>query len=273
VVDRRTGSVERIQLFAPHEICARQDPIAQKCVAATDAGIPTHYEGRAVTSDPAVVEAMVPALKRVHDLQATGLGVSLDASIRRAGELGSPLGNLFADALREAVPDADVAVVNNATGGLRADLPAGPITFGRLYDVFPFDNRVVRITLAGAELVRWLTDEIRQGRRGALGVSGVGVRAACSAERIHVELFRPSGLPIHDEDQLAVVTIGSPTLSGAVLSAARPGSFSATDNAPIVREVVEDWLRQPGRRLLGDVADAANRRGEVVDIQLAACVA
>ena len=55
--------------------------------------------------------------QRVHALQATPLGVSLDAPIPRAGTLGSPLGNLFAEAIRAAVPGADVAAVNNAGAG------------------------------------------------------------------------------------------------------------------------------------------------------------
>ena len=77
IFDRRTRSVARIQLFAPPEI------------------VPAQYEGKAVASDPAIVQAMAPALQRVHDLQATPLGVSLDVPIRRVGELGSPLGNLI----------------------------------------------------------------------------------------------------------------------------------------------------------------------------------
>lgn len=80
------------------------------------------------------------------------LGVALEVSIPRVGDFGSPLGNLFADALRDAVPGADVAVINNTARGLRADLPIGAMTLGHLYDVFPFDNRIVRVTLTGAEL-------------------------------------------------------------------------------------------------------------------------
>ena len=126
---------------------------------------------------------MAPALQRVHELQATPLGVSLDAADSARRRAGSPLGNLFAEALRAAVPGADVAAINNAARGLRADLPEGPLTFGRLYDVFPFDNRVARITLSGAELGRWLAGEIAQGRRGWLGISGVDVRASCRGGR------------------------------------------------------------------------------------------
>ena len=183
VFDRRTRSVARIQLFAPRQICAQHDPVTGNCAATTGSVVPAQYEGKAVTNDPAVVQAMAAALQRVHALQATTLGVSLEVPIRRAGDLGSPLGNLFAEALRDAVPGADVAAINNAARGLWADLPDGPLTFGRLYDVFPFDNRIARITLSGAELGRWLAGEIRQGRRGWLGISGVDAAGELSGRR------------------------------------------------------------------------------------------
>lgn len=272
VFDRRTRSIARIQLFAPRGICAQQDPTTETCVPATTSAVPTKYEGRAVTPDPAIVQAMAPALQRVQTLQATTLGASLEVPIRRAGDLGSPLGNLFADALRDAVPGADVAVVSNAARGLRADLPDGPITFGRLYDVFPFDNRVVRITLTGAELGRWLAAEVRQGRRGALGISGVGVRATCLVDDIHLDLLRTVGRPIHDEDRLLAVTIGAPTLSGSLASAAPPGGVGPTENAPVVREVVEDWFRRLGRLAQGQLDDAIHRRPEHADAHTVDCV-
>jgi 5'-nucleotidase len=273
VVDSRTRSVARMRLFAPREICAQADPITERCVPTTESAAPAQYEGRAVKPDPAVIEAMAPALERIRALQAATLGVSLGAPIRRLGDLGSPLGNLFADALRDAVPGADVAIVSNATGGLRADLPEGPITFGRLYDVFPFDNRTAQMTLSGAELSRWMAAEIQQGRRGTLGTSGVGVRASCLGDGIHVELFRSSGLPIHDDDRLVVVTIGSPTLSGTVLSVAPPGGASAFDNAPVVREAVEDWLRQHGGHTgANEVVGADVHRWEYLDPESIGCI-
>ena len=254
VFDRRSRSVARIQLFAPQEI------------------VPAQYEGKAVTSDQAIVQAMAPALQRVHDLQATTLGASLDVPIRRVGELGSPLGNLFAEALRNAIPAADVAVINNAGRGLRADLPDGPLTFGRLYDVFPFDNRVARITLTGVELRRWLAGEIQQGRRGALGISGVRLRTSCLAGGIRVDLVRAVRRPIHDNDRLLVVTIGAPTPSGSVASPAPLGGVGPTENAPVVRELVEDWLRRLGQAAQRRLDDATHRSPEYADAPTVACV-
>jgi len=250
--------VARVQIFAPRGVCTRQNPATGSCVGATEPGVPATYEGRVVTADSAIDRAMAPARQRVHTLQASPLGVSIDAPVSRVGRQGSPLGNIFADALRAAVPDADVAVLNNAARGLWADLPGGPITFGRLYDLFPFDNRIARIALTGAELGRWLAGEIQEGRRGWLGISGIAVRPSCSADGLHVDLVRAAG-PIHDEDRLVAVTIAGPTLSGNLASAvfsadvgrSRPLGTGPTANAPVVREAVEDWFRRAGKQAHG----------------------
>jgi 5''-nucleotidase/2'',3''-cyclic phosphodiesterase and related esterases len=171
-----------MRLFAPQQLCSQKDRATGTCVPATESTTPAQYEGRRVESDRTVEGAMAPALERVRQLQATTLGRSLDVPIPRGSELGSPLGNVFADALRQAVHGANVAVVNTATRGLWADLPAGPLTFGRLYDVFPFDNRIARVTMSGAELRGWVANEIGQGRRSGLGISGADVRIGCLAD-------------------------------------------------------------------------------------------
>ena len=271
VFDRRTRRVARIQLFAPRQICAQQEPVTGNCASNTGSVVPAQYEGKDVTNDPAIVQAMASALQRVHELQATPLGVSLDVPIQRVGTLGSPLGNLFAKALRDAVPGADVAAINNAARGLWADLPEGPVTFGRLYDVFPFDNRIARITLSGAELGRWLAGEIRQGRRGWLGISGVDVRASCLADGLHVDLFRGAGR-IHDDDRLLAVTIGAPTPSGSLASPAPLGGVGPIGNAPVVREVVEDWFRRLGHPAQGQLDVATHRSPAFADAQIVDCV-
>ena len=82
-----------------------------------------------------------------------------------------PLGNLIADAQRAAAK-ADVAIMNN--GGVRAELVAGPVTWGQLYTVQPFGNRILRIRLTGRELMAAL-EHIVSGQSPHAHVSGVEV--------------------------------------------------------------------------------------------------
>ncbi len=71
---------------------------------------------------------------------------------RTSGE--HPAGNLVVDAMlwanQAGDTPADVAIHNNA--GIRADIPRGPITYGQLYEMLPFDNVLVAMDLKGEHI-------------------------------------------------------------------------------------------------------------------------
>jgi len=248
-IDRATATVVASRPYAPRDICAFQDPLTLGCVSpGTGATARSEYEGRPVVEDAAILHAMAPALARVRQLQATPLNVVLDATLARTGDPESPLGNMFADALREE-GNADIALNNNSLGGLRADLPNGPITFGQLYDTFPFDNRLVRVNLTAGALEQGIANALRRGRRGAFGISGARVRVSCGSDGVRVQLFRPSGQPIGSAEPLVVVGMDSLLGGQMFMPAITPGSIRVPPDAPIVREVVEDWLRDRGGHL------------------------
>jgi 5'-nucleotidase len=74
----------------------------------------------------------------------------------------SALGNLIADAQLAATsaPEAGgarVAFMN--PGGVRADLDAGPVTFGEAFAVQPFGNALVTMTLTGGQLEQLLEQQ------------------------------------------------------------------------------------------------------------------
>jgi 5'-nucleotidase len=249
-VDTSTRHVVHSRPYAPREICAFEDPQTLACSDAVAGEVVprARYEGRPVLEDAAVLDAMAPALARVRQLQATPLNVVLDSTLPRTGNPESPLGNMFADALREQ-GNADIALNNNSLGGLRADLPNGPLTFGQLYDTFPFDNRLVRVNVSGGALEQGIANALRRGRPGAFGISGARVRASCGENGLRVELFRTSGQPIGPTESLVVVGMDS-LLGGQMFAVAfPPGTVHVPANAPIVREVVEDWLRERGGHL------------------------
>jgi len=263
-VDTSTRHVVGAKPYPPREICAFEDPQTLACAdsAASDRLPRARYEGRPVLADAQILDAMAPALARVRQLQATPLNVVLDSALPRTGSPESPLGNMFADALREQ-GEADIALNNNSLGGLRADLPNGPLTFGQLYDTFPFDNRLLRVNISGGALEQGIANALRRGRPGAFGISGARVRISCGDNGLRVELFRTDGQPIGPTESLIVVGMDS-LLAGQVFAGAiPPGTIQVPPNAPIVREVVEDWLRERGGHLRAEeFSGTAGRRLE-----------
>jgi 2',3'-cyclic-nucleotide 2'-phosphodiesterase/3'-nucleotidase/5'-nucleotidase len=100
-----------------------------------------------VTPDGALTQSLGRQQQAVRNLTERTVG-RLKVPLQRAGaEYG--LGRLIADAQRRA-GRGEVAIMNN--GGIRADLPAGPITWGNVYQVQPFQNRLQRLTVKGSVL-------------------------------------------------------------------------------------------------------------------------
>jgi 5'-nucleotidase len=88
----------------------------------------------------------------------------------------SALGNLIADALLAAgreLGHADFALINS--GGIRSSLPAGRLSYGDVYRVFPYENSLTVVELTGAEL-RLLIEIAESGGHGISPVSGLIVR-------------------------------------------------------------------------------------------------
>jgi len=81
----------------------------------------------------------------------------------------SLLGDLITDAMREATK-AQAAVYN--LGGIRSDFGPGPITYGEIFSVLPFDDNTVTIKIRGAELQKKLEQSLK-GDSATLQISGI----------------------------------------------------------------------------------------------------
>jgi 2',3'-cyclic-nucleotide 2'-phosphodiesterase (5'-nucleotidase family) len=128
-----------------------------------------------VTPDPAIAAIVRRATEAVAPL-VNAVVVQLDASLPRDGDQYA-LGNLLADAYRVG-GHGDVAVTNN--GGIRTGLRAGAVTWGDLYEVQPFANRLVVMSVRGDALRRYFEGL----------VDGNGVRYHVSGVRLE---FDPAG--------------------------------------------------------------------------------
>jgi 5'-nucleotidase len=115
-----------------------------------DAGPGMHPDARVAALTAAAERAVRPRISKV----IAHAGAPITRAITPAGE--SALGDLVADAQRAAM-GTDMALMN--PGGLRSDLRAGPITLGDILTLHPFGNRLVTLTLTGAQVLEALEEQ------------------------------------------------------------------------------------------------------------------
>lgn len=254
-VDTAQRRVTDVRIHEPQNVCARIELATGGCAVAP-AGVPPDYEGRPVMPSAKVAAAIEPELTRVRALRAESLGVVADTPISRGTGAESALGNLFAEAVRAAVPDADAALgYGSGRGGIRADLPAGPLTFGHAYDAFPFDNRITRVALTGAQLQRVLAAQLPfwiDGRRGLPGLAGIRMTVTCDGAQPLVQLTHAAGTAVQADERL-IVAMASNTV-GRFAPAALDGEpdIVAAEVPVLVRDAVAGWLLARGGHIDAD---------------------
>uniref|UniRef100_A0A832I509 Multifunctional 2',3'-cyclic-nucleotide 2'-phosphodiesterase/5'-nucleotidase/3'-nucleotidase n=1 Tax=Eiseniibacteriota bacterium TaxID=2212470 RepID=A0A832I509_UNCEI len=224
------------------------DPVAGRIVETRQRLQPTYADE--VAPDPAWRARVERWNAGVAAEAAVPLGRNARTLTRnRGGE--SALGNFVADAMRAAA-GADVAFQNS--GGLRADLAAGEVTRGDLYEVMPFDNTLVTMELTGAEIRRVLEEGLASGRVAQVS----GIRYAFDLGRAPmdrvVELTAADGAPLDPARTYRVACNNFMATGGdnyVTLSAGR----HLTDSGEVLRAALE--------RRLAELA----ARGEALDVR------
>jgi 2',3'-cyclic-nucleotide 2'-phosphodiesterase (5'-nucleotidase family) len=117
----------------------------------------------------------------------------------------STLGNLIADLLLERalmeMPDSIrplICLIN--IGGLRVDLPQGPITVGKVFELMPFENEIDIIKLSPEkvkEMLEYLNDV------GGQPIAGFSISGKLGSGQ---QLQDADGRPIELKDHIYVVT-------------------------------------------------------------------
>lgn len=114
---------------------------------------------------PAIEEQLATFRAPIDDLKKQVVGetrVALDGDRGRVRTQETNLGNLVADAmLWKAEPSgAQIAIQNG--GGIRASVPAGPVTLGQALEVLPFGNYLVVLSLTGEQIIAALENGVSQ---------------------------------------------------------------------------------------------------------------
>jgi 5'-nucleotidase len=215
--------------------------------------VPRTFEGAAVVRDKQLDAIFAPYLQKVAAKRNEPLGVRTAAPFGRQFSRESALGDLYTDALRAAVPGADIAVVNS--GSLRIDLPAKDLTYGDAFEISPFDNLIALARMTGSQ-IREMLRITSAGERGILQVSGLRMtldaakdagRPASERDRI-VSLALSDGSPLQSDASYSVVMTdflltGGEGL-GPLMSQVPPDRISILSDRGTMREVFIDGLHK-----------------------------
>ncbi len=147
--------------------------------------------------------AMLSLIEPYKQAQAVEMGVVIGESEQLMhASLPEGLLNAFvSDAMLQYAntqKPTDIAITN--FGGLRNDLPQGPITVGHIFQIMPFDNALVFLELRGED-VEDLADAIAA--KGGEVQSGLSLTIDDDGEADNV---RVNGKPIDDERIYRIVT-------------------------------------------------------------------
>ena len=111
----------------------------------------------------------------------------------------SALMNFTADALLSHArvccgEEIDVAITNK--GGLRSEINEGVITYGDIYNVYPFENNLVTLTLNGQQMLS-LFDEIA--RVGGEAISGARMEIVCAGDSAYCGALVVGGSDVREK--------------------------------------------------------------------------
>ena len=228
-VDAASGEVIERILFAP-----QSNPVPR----------PASYDGADLVPIEGVVAAAERAAQHAAEQEARPLGVTLDAEFPLGHDMESALFNLFTEALLDSL-DADI-VLHNVRGGLRQGLPAGELTFGRVYEMFPFDNIVTLLEVSGRDLRTVMQQQSGSWRR--VGFAGMRVFTECQGPELAIRMIREDGTEIRDEERVTLAVNDYLALGGdgILTPIIPPAGFTLRYDQPRTRDVFVEWLRQHG---------------------------
>ena len=113
------------------------------------------------------------------------------------GEPECPMLNWATDALWEAAKkvydgNVDIAIVN--MGGMRCSWQKGPITRGNVFELMPFDNRLVVLTLKGCDVIALCESFAKYGGQGVAGMRVKSCKGKLTDVRVGGKKVNPKAL-------------------------------------------------------------------------------
>lgn len=208
--------------------------------------LPVTDSAARLAPDNAFTQRVARYIRPFHDSLGRTMNTVLVQSARRLvkGGAESEIGDLMADVLLEigsekAGKRLDVAMTNN--GGIRTELPAGPVTLSTAYELMPFDNAVVVLTLPGPvmnQFVHYVARELEP---------QAGLQLVVDRDTKQPRSVLVGGQPFDSTRSYTLVTTDYvANSSGAASILKKNGGYQ--DLTLLYRDALIEYLRRRGQR-------------------------
>ena len=237
--DSKTFSFGRVDFHIDrdrHAVVSRQVYAPQH----TAPGTRDTYEGHPLVANPDVERVAMRAIARTEAIKQEELGVTLTGPFEIVPDIEAAIGNLMTTAMIESF-EADIAI-HNVFGGIRNGLPAGDLTYGAVFEMFPFDNIVSIHEISGRDLRRIVARKAHEHRKP--GFAGMRVFISCTDGGLDVVMRLNDGREIGDDDRIRVVANDFLAMGGDdILTPAIPdGGFELHYDMPLTRDALVSWF-------------------------------
>ena len=189
---------------------------------------PATFLGENVIPDTAATDLIRDELTDVKARKERKLGVNVLDEFTRDYNNESPMGDLFADVAREAIPNVDLGLQN--AGGVRENLQVGALTYGAVFGVLPFDNQLAIMRIPGAKV----TELVKIGIFGGQGVYNWSSNLSAKVEGCDLKELLIDGRPVDEKKIYSIAT-----------SDFLAGGGSGVSRAKIPAEMVEIFWDRP----------------------------
>ncbi|MCY4523106.1 MAG: 5'-nucleotidase, partial [Halobacteriovoraceae bacterium] len=110
----------------------------------------------------------------------------------------SPLGNWITDILGEALANEGVAVdiVFYNSGGLRSPIGPGFVTYGDIYSILPYENKLAVVSLTGKHIRKLVDMSVQTGGDNSFSLSGFTFELNEECEIIEMKI---AGMDVEDD--------------------------------------------------------------------------
>ena len=173
----RINGVVIAQAGSRSEFLGRLDLDVQNDRVASYSGRLLPVRSSAPSPDRRMHDLVEDYRKRIESRYGTVIG-SLKTAWSPARNRESNVGDFFADVIRERT-GAEIAVINS--GGIRKGMPKGALREMDIYEVYPFDNRLVRFQCSGGQVLQLIRSNAAAAFSGSRGILA-GVRSEVQGE-------------------------------------------------------------------------------------------